>query len=135
MVDIATAPWGILVLRLALGALFLAHGLRKLLVSKPAGVEGYFRSLGLPGWVGLLTMAAEILGGAALLLGVWPRYVALALTPMMVGTIVLVHGKNGFVFDNKGGGWEYSALWSVALVAVFLLGDGPFALCPSPNWF
>ena len=135
MVDIATAPWGILVLRLALGALFLAHGLRKLLVSKPAGVQGYFRSLGLPGWVGLLTMGAEILGGAALLLGVWPRYVALALTPMMVGTIVLVHGKNGFVFDNKGGGWEYSALWSVALVAVFLLGDGPFALRPSPNWF
>ena len=63
MVDITTAPWGLLVLRLALGALFLAHGLRKLLVSKPAGVEGYFRSLGLPGWVGLLTMAAEILGG------------------------------------------------------------------------
>ena len=80
-------------------------------------------------------MAAEILGGVALLLGVWPRYVALALTPMMVGTIVLVHGKNGFVFDNKGGGWEYSALWSVALVALFLLGDGPFALCPSPKWF
>ena len=44
MVDITTAPWGILVLRLALGALFLAHGLRKLLVSKPAGVQGYFRS-------------------------------------------------------------------------------------------
>ena len=135
MVDITTAPWGLLVLRQALGALFLAHGLRKLLVSKPAGVEGYFRSLGLPGWVGLLTMGAEILGGVALLVGVWPRYVALALTPMMVGTIVLVHGKNGFVFDNKGGGWEYSALWSVALVAVFLLGDGPFALCPSPKWF
>ena len=134
MIESATAPWGILILRLALGALFLAHGLNKLLVSKPAAVQGYFRSLGLPGWVGLLTMAAEIGGGAALLLGVWPRYVALALTPMILGTIVLVHGKNGFVFDNKGGGWEYPALWAVALLALFLLGDGPWTLWPSPGW-
>ena len=49
-------PYGVLLLRVALGFLFLAHGLLKLLVHKPAGTAAYFRSLGLPGFVGYLTM-------------------------------------------------------------------------------
>ena len=49
----------------------------------------------------------------------------------MLGTIVFVHGANGWLADNTGGGWEFPALWTVALIALYLLGDGAMALKPS----
>ena len=135
MIDAATAPYAALVLRVALGILFLAHGLLKLLVFKPAGAYGYFKSLGVPGWLAYVTMAAELAGAAALIVGIMPRYVALVLIPLLLGTIVLVHGKNGWLFTNKDGGWEYPAFWSVALAVQFLLGDGAWTLTASPRLF
>jgi putative oxidoreductase len=135
MIDSTTAPYAALLLRAALGILFLAHGLLKLLVHKPAGTVAYFKSLGLPGGVAYITMAAEIGGGVALLLGIAPRYVALALIPLILGTIVTVHGKNGWMFTNKDGGWEYPAFWATALAVQFLLGDGLLTLLPSPHLF
>ena len=135
MIDPATAPWATFILRVGLGTLFLAHGLLKLLVFKPAGAYGYFKSLGLPGALAYVTMAAELVGGAALIVGFMPRYVAIALTPLILGTIVTVHGKNGWVFSNKDGGWEFPAFWALALFVQFLLGDGVWALVASPRWF
>ena len=79
-----------MILRVGLGILFLAHGLLKLLVFEPAGTYGYFRSLGLPGALAYVTMAAELAGGTALIIGVMPRYVALLLIPLILGTIVVV---------------------------------------------
>lgn len=133
MIDSTTAPYAALILRVALGTLFLAHGLLKLLVHKPAGAVAYFESLGLPGGLAYLTMAAEIGGGVALILGIVPRYAALVLIPLILGTIVTVHGKNGWMFTNKDGGWEYPAFWAAALLVQFLLGDGAWALLPSPH--
>lgn len=135
MIDASTAPYAALVLRLALGILFLAHGLLKLLVFKPAGAYGYFKSLGVPGWLAYVTMAAELAGAVALIVGIMPRYVALVLIPLLLGTIVLVHGRNGWLFTNKDGGWEFPAFWSVALAVQFLLGDGAWTLMPSPRLF
>ena len=134
MIDPTLASYGALLLRVALGVLFLAHGLLKLLVHKPAGTVAYFQSLGLPKAFAYLSMAAEIGGGAALILGIVPRYVALVLIPLIVGTIVTVHGRNGWMFTNKDGGWEYPAFWAVALAVQFLLGDGAWALLPSPHF-
>jgi putative oxidoreductase len=135
MIDSTTAPYAAMLLRVALGILFLAHGFLKLFVHKPAGTVAYFKSLGLPGGVAYVTMAAEIGGGVALLLGIAPRYVALALIPLIVGTIVTVHGKNGWMFTNKDGGWEYPAFWAAMLAVQFLLGDGAWALLPSAHLF
>lgn len=132
MLDIATAPYGVLLLRVALGGLFLAHAGLKLFVFKPAGAAGFFRSLGLPGWFAYLAIAAELLGGLALILGFWPRLAALALIPLLLGTIALVHGKAGFWFDRPNGGWEYPAFWSLSLLVLALLGDGAWALAPTP---
>ena len=56
--------------------------------------------------------------------------VALLLVPLMLGTIVLVHGKAGWMFTNKDGGWEYPAFWIVGLLVLALLGDGSAALGP-----
>ena len=135
MIDAATAPWAASILRLGLGTLFLAHGLLKLLVFKPAGTYSYFKSLGLPGGLAYVTMTAELVGGAALIVGFMSRYVALALIPLILGTIVTVHGKNGWMFSNKDGGWEFPAFWALALFVQFLLGDGAWVLIASPRWF
>jgi putative oxidoreductase len=121
-------PYGALLLRIALGALFLAHGLLKLLVHKPAGTAAYFRSLGLPGIIGYLTMAAELGGGTLLILGIATSLVALALVPLILSTIYMVHGSKGWLFTNEGGGWEFPALWTVALVVQALLGSGAYSL-------
>jgi putative oxidoreductase len=121
-------PYGALLLRLALGALFLAHGLLKLLVHKPAGTAAYFRSLGLPGFVGYLTMAAELSGGTLLILGIGTSLIALALVPLILGTIYMVHGSKGWLFTNEGGGWEFPAFWAAALVVQALLGSGAYSL-------
>lgn len=119
-----------LLLRIALGVMFYAHAWLKIKVYTPAGAVKYFESLGLPGFVAYLTMAAEIVGGTLLILGVGTRWVALALVPLILGTIVLVHGKKGWLFSNPDGGWEYPAFWIVGLVALALLGDGTAALGP-----
>ena len=119
-----------LLLRLALGVMFLAHAWLKIKVFTPAGTAQYFKSLGLPGEVAYPTIAAEVGGGVLLILGIETRWVALALVPLMLGTIVLVHGKAGWQFTNKDGGWEYPAFWIVGLLALALLGDGAAALGP-----
>ncbi len=133
MIDIMTAPYGALLLRLCLGVMFLAHALLKWRVFTPPVEVEFFKSLGLPGWLLYVTITVELLGAAGLIFGIFPRYVALLLVPEMIGTIVTVHGKNGWEFTNKGGGWEYPAFWAAGLFVLFLLGDGAWTLIPSPN--
>jgi putative oxidoreductase len=119
-----------LLLRLSLAVMFYAHAWVKIKVFTPAGTVKYFESLGVPGWFAYATMAAEIGGGTLLLLGIETRWVALLLVPLILGTIVLVHGKNGWMFTNKDGGWEFPAFWTVGLLVLALLGDGSAALGP-----
>lgn len=119
-----------LLLRVAVGILFLAHAWLKYKVFTPKGTADYFQSLGVPRFLGPFSIVIETLGGAALILGVGTRVVALLLIPQMLGTIVLVHGKKGFWFTNEGGGWEYPALWIVCLLAIALAGSGAAALWP-----
>jgi putative oxidoreductase len=130
MTDPQMADYAALLLRVSLALMFFAPAWLKIAVFTPAGAAKYFESLGVPGFFAYLTMAAEIGGGALLLLGIGTRWVAIALVPLMLGTIVLVHGKNGWLFTNKDGGWEYPAFWTVGLIALALLGGGAAALGP-----
>ena len=130
MTDPQMSDYAALLLRVSLALMFFAHAWLKIAVFTPAGAAKYFESLGVPGSFAYLTMAAEIGGGVLLLLGIGTRWVALALVPLILGTIVLVHGKNGWLFTNKDGGWEYPAFWTVGLIALALLGDGAAALGP-----
>ena len=43
-----------------------------------------------------------------------------------------MHGAAGFFFTSPNGGWEFPALWLLGLVSIALLGDGAFALVPTP---
>jgi putative oxidoreductase len=135
MIDLITAPYAILLLRLSLGVMFVAHAMLKWRVFTIPGTIAFFQSLGLPGWMAYVTITAELGGAACLILGIYPRIVALLLVPLILGTIVMVHGKNGWLFTNKDGGWEYPAFWAVALLAVFFLGDGYGTLLASPAIF
>ncbi|WP_029004245.1 DoxX family protein [Azorhizobium doebereinerae] len=132
MSDSNTAPYAALLLRIALGILFLAHAGLKIFVFTPAGTAAFFGSLGLPGWLAYVTIAWEVLGAVALIVGFLPRLVAVAMIPVLLGAIATVHGPAGFFFTNPKGGWEYLALWIVGLIALALTGDGAFALVRTP---
>ena len=133
MIDQRTGPYAILLLRVVLGVMFLAHAYLKAAIFGMAGAGKYFVSLGLPAWFAYPITGLEIIGGLALILGVYVRWAALVLCGELLGTIVFAHGAAGWLSSNKGGGWEFPALWAAALLAVALLGDGPMALTRSPG--
>jgi putative oxidoreductase len=133
MINPRTAPYAALLLRVSLGLLFLAHVALKIFVFGVPGTVGYFQSLGLPAIVAYGVIALESLGGVALIVGFYALYVALPLAVEMLATIVTVHGANGWLFTNEGGGWEYPALWAAALIVLFLLGDGACAVRPASD--
>ncbi|WP_207476726.1 DoxX family protein [Arenibaculum pallidiluteum] len=130
MTESRNADYAALILRVALGAMFLAHGLTKVFVFTPAGTVGFFGSLGIPAVFAYLTMLAEVGGGLLLILGVQVRWVALLQMPVLMGAVV-VHSGKGWAFGNPGGGWEYPAFLAAAQAALILLGDGAHALLPS----
>jgi putative oxidoreductase len=125
---------GVTLLRVSLGVMYLAHSIvLKLFTFGLAGTAGYFESIGLPGWLAYVTFAAEAVGGAMLVLGIYARWATVALIPALLGAIIWVHGGNGWVFTARGGGWEYPLYLIILSVAQFLLGDGRYALRQSPT--
>jgi putative oxidoreductase len=123
-----TAPLAAFVLRISLGIMYLAHSLiLKVGTFGIAGTVRYFESLGLPGWTAYATIIAEAAAGVLLILGVGSRYVALALTPVLLGALA-VHSGNGWSFSAPNGGWEYPLYLVVLSVVQALLGDGAYAL-------
>jgi putative oxidoreductase len=128
MIDDKLAPYGALILRVSLGVMFLAHSLYlKLVVFTLPGTVKFYESLGLPGVGAHATIAVEAIGGILLILGVRTRLAAAALLPVLLGA-TWVHWKNGWLFTNAGGGWEYPLFLTVALVVQALLGDGTLSL-------
>ena len=115
------------ILRVSMGILLLAHIWLKLIIFTPAGTVAFFESLGFPGFLAYVVIAAELVGGVALILGLWTRWVSLALLPILIGSIY-PHWSAGFFFSNEGGGWEFPAFWAIALVVQALLANGAFAL-------
>ena len=127
MIDNQTAPYAALILRVSRGVLFIAHGLLKVLVFTIPGTVAFFESLGLPAIAAYATIAAELIGGVAFILGIGTRVVALGLIPLMLGA-TWAHLGNGWVFSAEGGGWEFPAFWTVMLAVQALLGSGAYAV-------
>ena len=118
---------GITLLRVSLGTMWIAHALLKWWVFTLPGTAQFFASVGFPGWLAYPVFAAELAGGAAIVLGVYARQVALALVPVMAAA-AWVHLPNGWLHTSPGGGWEYPLFLIVVSVALWLLGDGAAAL-------
>lgn len=117
---------GLLLLRLSLGLMWLAHGLLKVFVFGLPGTAAFFVSVGLPGVLAYPVTLFEILGGLALLLGLYARQVAMALTPILA-VAAWVHLPNGWLHTNAGGGWEYPMFLLLASLSLWLIGDGAVA--------
>lgn len=123
----APADWGITLLRTSLGVMWIAHALLKWLVFTLPGTAQYFESVGFAGALAYPVFAVELLGGIALVLGIYARQVALALVPVMAAA-AWVHLPNGWAHTSRGGGWEYPVFLTIASVVLWLLGDGALAL-------
>jgi putative oxidoreductase len=105
-------------LRVALGIMFLAHSVvLKYFTFTLAGTAQYFASIGLPASLAYVVFAAEAVGGVLLILGLYTRWVALALVPVLLGAL-WVHAGNGWVFSAANGGWEYPLFLIVVSVVV-----------------
>lgn len=113
----------VLLLRLALGTIFIAHGLDRLLVWTLAGTGAFFGSIGLPAWVAWPITGLELVGGALLILGVRVRWVALILAVELAGAS-MPHLVKGWMFTASGGGWEYPAFLAVTALALSFLDGG-----------
>ena len=120
---------GLLLIRVMLGVVFLYHGWDKLANAGIDGFAGYLDSLGVPlpmlnAW---MAVAAEIIGGLALVLGVGVRFAAVPLTITMLVAAFVAHGG---AFDVRNNGMEYPLTLAVISAALIFLGAGRLTVIP-----
>lgn len=120
--------WGIAILRVVVGIVFLVHGGQKLFLLGFGGVAEFFGQLGipLPLFFAVVVTLVEFVGGAALILGLFTRLVAIPLAIDMLVATLLVHLPNGFSVAN--GGYEFTLVLLAASVALVLASPGEAAL-------
>jgi putative oxidoreductase len=119
--------WGTTLLRIAVGVIFTAHGAQKLFQMGPAGLAGFFGQIGipLPEFNAYFIIAAELLGGIAMIAGLGTRILGALFAAIMVVAIATVHGPAGFFLPN---GYEYTLVLLAGSIALTLQGAGAFAL-------
>jgi putative oxidoreductase len=117
----------LVVLRVLVGIIFLAHGGQKLFVYGFDGVAGAFSQMGVPmaGLTGPLTALVEFFGGLALVAGLLTRLAGIGLALTMLGAIMFVHLAAGF-FGPQG--FEFPLALLAATVAFAIAGAGRFSL-------
>jgi len=114
---------GLALLRVSLGSMWISHALLKVVVYTMPGAARFFESVGLPGVLVYPVVAAEVIGGLAILAGFYARQVSLLLSPILLAA-AWVHWPNGWVFTAPNGGWEYPVFLFAMSLVHWLLGDG-----------
>src|SRR5882672_7286097 len=126
-----------LILRLALGIVFFAHGAQKLLgwFGGPgfSGTMGMFIGyLHIPGPFAFLAIAAEFFGGLGLILGFLTRIAAFGIAVNMLVAVAMVHRSFGFFMNwtgsQKGEGIEYHLLVLAITAHLIIRGAGAFSV-------
>jgi putative oxidoreductase len=117
----------LLVLRIAAGTVFFVHGYMKLFTMGIAGTTGFFTQVGapLPAITAPLIGVLETFGGIALILGLLTPFVALGLALDMLGAIMLVHRKGGFMVPN---GIEFVMTLCAISIALAIAGAGSYSV-------
>lgn len=132
-------PYGPAALRLAVGAIFVAHGAQKLFgVWGGGGLEGtaaFFTQIGLAPALPLAALVGvvELIGGLLLIVGALTLFAALALAFTMAVAIWKVHLANGFFLNwnltpGQGHGYEFNLVLLGALLSLMLSGPGAFSV-------
>ena len=122
----------LLILRLVLGGLFVAHGAQKLFGFFGGhglkGTGGFFEQIGIkPGrTMALLAGVSELGGGLLVAIGFLTPLGALAIIATMVVAIFKVHAPNGLF--NESGGYEYNLVVIAVALALVLTGSGAYGL-------
>ena len=116
----------LLILRLALAAVLLFHGLPK--VMNFGATVGGFQSMNIPAptLTAVYALVSEAIGGILILLGVAVDLAGLLVAIDMLGAIFAVHWANGFDFTK--GGWEHPFTVMVMALAIALAGPGEYAV-------
>jgi putative oxidoreductase len=119
--------YGLLVLRVVAGVIFIAHGYLKAFKMGMGGTVGMMTHFGVPvpslaAWFSIL---AELLGGTALILGVFTLPFGIALTIDMLGAIWFAK-RGGGLFAPKG--FELELLLLASALCLALTGPGPISL-------
>jgi putative oxidoreductase len=125
-VDAVYAPYGLALLRVAIGIDWIAHAFLKIY----RGMHTHEALLAKNGITPLLawpTFGIEVIGGVAILLGWYARQWATFLL-IFLGVVVWIKWPVGWGYSSPGGGWEYPLFWLVAQAALALAGSGAFAL-------
>jgi putative oxidoreductase len=117
-------PLALLVLRLVLGAIMIAHGYHKVFGGFHHHME-MVGSLGLPRWMAYLSTGTEFFGGIGIVLGLFTRFFSLAFMIEMSIAIWKVHFKNGF---TGNGAVEFPLAVATIAFALLCFGGGPWAL-------
>jgi len=115
--------WGITVLRITVGIVFLAHGGQKFFVIGFDNVSAFMAKIGVPAPMpaAIVVTLVEFLGGVALVVGAFTRWAAAPLAITMLVAIMTVHLKAGFFLPA---GYEFALTLFSANVALVLLGSG-----------
>ncbi|HSB80380.1 MAG TPA: DoxX family protein [Candidatus Methylomirabilis sp.] len=115
--------WGITVLRVVIGVVFLAHGGQKLFIWGFGGVAAFMGKIGVPApmLAAVVVSLVEFLGGLALVLGLYAQWAAALLGVDMLVAILAVHLRGGFFLPN---GFEFALTLLAANAALVLLGSG-----------
>lgn len=129
---------GLLLLRLALAAVFIAHGGQKMFgwwggKGLEATVTGMAEG-GIPVFLGYLASFTEFFGGVAVLIGLLTRVASLGLAIVMAVAMFKAHFANGFFLSDKG--YEYTLVLGLLALGVMLLGPGRLAIADiEARWF
>lgn len=128
---LAYSDWGLVILRVVVGAIFVVHGIPKLFGPQPgiSGFTAWLRSMRIPlaGLFGIIVPLLEFFGGIALVLGFLTQPFALLLALVMVVATILKKAKMGKEFTGDGG-WEFDLVLLAASLLLLTSGAGVFSL-------
>ncbi len=113
-----------LLLRVALGGLFIYHGYPKM-KDMGKGTGQWVKSIGIPAAIGPIGAIAEFLGGIAILLGILTPIVAGLFIPWTVGLIWVSKFK---IKKKFAGGYELDLLLFFVSVILLLVGGGVYSI-------
>jgi putative oxidoreductase len=128
--DRSAVDWALLVARVFVGVVFMAHGAQKLFGA--FGGPGLSAIVQMMGPLGYLVATGEFFGGLGLALGFLSRFSAASILLIMIGAIGMVHTKFGFFMNwtgnQAGEGFEYHLLAIGILLPIVIAGPGRFTI-------